>query len=469
MSIKNNTTSLQSLLDAVNALPEEVILPELSNPADASKALEGYEFINEDGEKITGNIETKTESDLTVNQATVTVPAGYYASQTTKSVTTVTRANTTISVSTDDTNDKLTITASNNQGTGYVTGANKTATKTISLTASGSTVTASDGTNKISKSVTTATQATPSISINSSGLITASATQTAGYVTAGTKSATKQLTVQAAKTITPSSSSQTAVASGRYTTGDVTVAAIPSSYVQLNFTVVGGTSTPSNPSENTIWVNTSTSITSWVVGLNTPESPATGMVWIRESTSSGNSFNALKQNEMQTYPVAVSQYISGAWVNKTGYIYKGNEWIPLFDGYIIKDGYFQWHVVSEWGMYAYNGSNHATFSEYPGNGYVALISPEGTYTSFTSHETLPTSSYNTLYIDYSAQINGYSVDEFISIGGITAGVGTSGSLSRYTRAIDISGLTSDYRLSINGRAWMGGSSNYIYIYNIWLA
>lgn len=78
----------------------------------------------------------------------------------------------------------------------------------------------------------TATQATPSISVSSAGEITASSTQTAGYVAAGTKSATKQLTVQAAKTITPSTSSQTAVVKDRYTTGAVTVAAIPSSYVQ---------------------------------------------------------------------------------------------------------------------------------------------------------------------------------------------------------------------------------------------
>jgi hypothetical protein len=123
----------------------------------------------------------------------------------------------------DDTNDKLTITASNNQETGYVTGANKTATKTVTLTASGATVTASDGSKSISKSVATATQATPSVSVNSSGLITASATQSEGYVTAGTKSATKQLTTQGAKTITPSTSSQTAVASGVYTTGAITV------------------------------------------------------------------------------------------------------------------------------------------------------------------------------------------------------------------------------------------------------
>lgn len=39
----------------------------------------------------------------------------------------------------------------------------------------------------------TVEQATPSISVSSDGLITASATQTEGYVVAGTKSATQQL------------------------------------------------------------------------------------------------------------------------------------------------------------------------------------------------------------------------------------------------------------------------------------
>ena len=67
-------------------------------------------------------------------------------------------------------------------------------------------------------------QATPSISVSSSGLITASSTQSEGYVTSGTKSSTQQLTTQAAKTVTPGRSSQTAVASGRYTTGNITVA-----------------------------------------------------------------------------------------------------------------------------------------------------------------------------------------------------------------------------------------------------
>lgn len=77
---------------------------------------------------------------------------------------------------------------------------------------------------QVSKEVPAAAQAVPTISVSSAGLITASAAQEAGYVAAGSKSATKQLTTQAGKTITPGTTQQTAVASGRYTTGAVYVA-----------------------------------------------------------------------------------------------------------------------------------------------------------------------------------------------------------------------------------------------------
>ena len=214
---------------SVGAIPDEYITTTDATAASGDILSGKTAYVN--GSKVTGSIATKTASNLTASGATVTVPAGYYATDATKSVSTATRAETTISTTADDTSDKLTITASNNQGTGYVTGANKTATTTISLTASGATVTASDGSKSISKSVATATQATPSVSVDANGLITASATQTAGYVSAGTKSGTKQLTVQAAKTVTPTKSSQTAVAKNVYTTGAVTVDAIPAEYI----------------------------------------------------------------------------------------------------------------------------------------------------------------------------------------------------------------------------------------------
>lgn len=68
-------------------------------------------------------------------------------------------------------------------------------------------------------------QATPTISVSSGGLITATATQAAGAVAAGTKSATRQLTTKGGATITPGTSEQTAVSAGTYVTGDIKVAA----------------------------------------------------------------------------------------------------------------------------------------------------------------------------------------------------------------------------------------------------
>ena len=123
------------------------------------------------------------------------------------------------------------------------------------LTVSGATVTAAAGyyTEAASKTIpsgsattpATSITANPSIVISDSGLITATTsssksitpTVVAGYVSSGTAgtatvsgSATKQLTTQAATTITPSTSSQTVGGAGKYMTGAITVAAIPSAY-----------------------------------------------------------------------------------------------------------------------------------------------------------------------------------------------------------------------------------------------
>ena len=93
------------------------------------------------------------------------------------------------------------------------------------MTMSGATVTAPAGyyASAGTKTITAATQATPTISVSNSGLITSTVTQSAGYVSAGTKSATLQLTTKAAATITPGTTNQT-ISAGTYLTGVQTIA-----------------------------------------------------------------------------------------------------------------------------------------------------------------------------------------------------------------------------------------------------
>lgn len=125
------------------------------------------------GTKYTGSIATKSSSDLTASGATVTVPAGYYASNASKAV-----------------------------GSGSAT---------APATISGTSATVSTSTNTLTLSKTISV--TPTVS--------------AGYISSGTAgnssvSLTASVTTKAAATITPGTSAQT-IASGTYLTGAQTI------------------------------------------------------------------------------------------------------------------------------------------------------------------------------------------------------------------------------------------------------
>lgn len=105
----------------------------------------------------------------------------------------------------------------------------------------------------------------------------------------------------------------------------------------LNFQVIGGTTAPNNPKENTIWVNTSTKITDWIFSATQPTG-ANGMVWISVGASSPVAFNALKKNNITVYPISAKQYISGAWVDKTAKSYQNGAWVDWWSGELFING-----------------------------------------------------------------------------------------------------------------------------------
>ena len=110
----------------------------------------------------------------------------------------------------------------------------------------------------------------------------------------------------------------------------------------LNFKVVGGTSQPTSPSENTIWVNTDTAISDWILDYDQPITRSDGTalsggeVWLKTGSASNAAFNAVKKNGIWVYPASCNQYVNGAWVAKTVKVYQSGAWkdldFVLFDG-----------------------------------------------------------------------------------------------------------------------------------------
>ena len=200
------------------------------------------------------SIDQNDSSDLTASGATVTVPAGYYASQATKSVASGTEGTPTASKGTVS-NNSISVTPSVTNTAGYISGGTKTGTAvsvsaselvsgTKTISSSGTT----DVTNYASASVAAGTATAPSsISGSSASVSTGTNTitltktvsvtpnvSTAGYISSGTAgnssvSLTASVTTKAAATITPTKSTQT-IASGTYLTGTQTIAAIPAAY-----------------------------------------------------------------------------------------------------------------------------------------------------------------------------------------------------------------------------------------------
>ena len=293
-------TKIDGLASLVSSIPTPNLQSKSATPSESAQTIKpdtnsGYNGLSQvtvgaiSKTYVGSGVAKKSSSDLTASGKTVTVPAGYYASNATKDVSSG-------SAKTPDTtitaNPSLSTTYTS--GSGYKMSVSKTqsVTPTVSagyvssgtagtITVSGSAYVPQSSTGSATSSTsataartigygqqttigagyypsdriirnsvsagsattpTTSITATNTVTIDANGKITATAsgsksitpTVSAGYVSSGTSgtvsvsgTGTKQLTVQAAKTVTPTTSEQQAVASGVYTTGAVKVAAVP--------------------------------------------------------------------------------------------------------------------------------------------------------------------------------------------------------------------------------------------------
>ena len=100
-----------------------------------------------------------------------------------------------------------------------------------------------------------------------------------------------------------------------------------------NFKIVGSTIEPTNPKENTIWVNTDTYIYTYSM-INVPPTWEAGegavcFVYASANAGTDGQINILKNNEISIKLISCYQYVNGAWADKIAKIYQNNNWIDL--------------------------------------------------------------------------------------------------------------------------------------------
>lgn len=116
----------------------------------------------------------------------------------------------------------------------------------------------------------------------------------------------------------------------------------------LNFTVVGDTTQPENPVENTIWVNTSTTITEYGFGNNLCSTPIEGMVWILNGTKIDTEIEISEDPSLTVSPVSAWQYISGSWVKQPSYVYVNGQWKTAGTQFLFANGDQYTNVTGGW-------------------------------------------------------------------------------------------------------------------------
>lgn len=233
---------------------------------------------------------------------------------------------------------------------------------------------------------------------------------------------------------------------------------------ELNFEVIGSTTQPSNPKENTIWVNTSTEITGWSFSATEPDIPIEGVVWVNIDVNGTHMINAVSKNEIELSIISVKQYISDAWVSKTAYIYISGEWDLLIQ-YIYNKGNLYLDFTGGFELTAWKinsttkGATNNVSVSY--NTEQIVIKKTGTSSShdngsaFTTVNKIDLSAYNTLtakgrfyaYDSYSISYLRMFVEDSKSTPWINADASKAVSavnIAQDEMVLDVSGLSGSY-------------------------
>ena len=168
--------------------------------------------------------------------------------------------------------------------------------------------------------------------------------------------------------------------------------------VELN--VLNGTTQPSSPAENTIWIKTGVSISAWAFPAEQPTG-AEGLLWIQTAAASVVAFDAVEEdNALMIYPTAAKLYTGGAWTAVEAFIYQAGAWVQLsrelyYQGNEFQDYTGGWSDAGK----SYNDSfySHAAFTK---NSDCFSVTSQGTAgASIATSDKVDLSSYKTLFAE----------------------------------------------------------------------
>lgn len=337
--------------------------------------------------------------------------------------------------------------------------------------------------------------ATPTITFTSAGTITAKVTQgTSGYLEAGTKTTTDYLDTKEATTYGAKTTDQI-IAARQYLVGAQTIKKVEQSGLSaenivkgktvtiksngsnlwnvtgtaepsdLNFKIVGGTTQPTNPTENTIWINTSLNITGWTFDNSAPDYLTTGGCWITTGAAGSIKFSSSLKNNIYIYPKVCNQWDGSKFVKKAMSIYINGSWKK--PQYVLYDNGNMVDCSGEW----INGSN---FTKNTNNLYT------GTDGWGYTAEKIDLTPYSKIYAEgnFSASYGASSVSIAIfsnkpvqipdggwSSSQVVLQHSQSQSSGTYSiqRVIDISSLSGSYYIALGHRGYAGTSWTKIYL------
>ena len=228
----------------------------------------------------------------------------------------------------------------------------------------------------------------------------------------------------------------------------------------LNFEVVGGTTEPTNPKENMIWVNTSNKITGWHFSATQPENMVEGEVWFATGTSSDVAFNALEKNDIYVYPLKAAQYVNSELNEVTAKFYQGGEWrLLVHELYLYDNGVFD---DADGGLQQvgvpYAGGGAGTCEITPGESSVTIKTNGGTSALVYFPTKRDLTHFKTLYFDGSFVKSSESNSGSFGLGvwktiptsdaSTEASAILEGFRSQSTHALDISNCTGEHYIGI---------------------